>query len=80
MAGDFNAGQPHPGFRKIAHGLDQPTALPEWGLLRTWPVGTSFTRLDHVVSHGLPVVGGGSFDVADSDHRGVWAQWRIAAQ
>ncbi|XAS77387.1 endonuclease/exonuclease/phosphatase family protein [Dermatophilaceae bacterium Sec6.4] len=73
MAGDFNASTAHPGFRNLADGFDEATALPKIGLANSWPVAAPFTRLDHILSSGMAVESSDTFSVRGSDHKGVWA-------
>lgn len=77
MAGDFNAGWAHPGFREIADGLTDALQVRGRGWHPTWPNGRrtpAFTQIDHILVRGVRVMAAGGFAVAGSDHLAVWAR------
>lgn len=80
VAGDFNSGWGHPGFRALADGYTDAHRAAGAGYVRTWPAGRAyppFTQLDHVLVRGLDVVDAGVADVDGTDHRAVWARLRL---
>ncbi|WP_168581653.1 endonuclease/exonuclease/phosphatase family protein [Gephyromycinifex aptenodytis] len=82
VAGDFNAGQVHPAFRRITAGLT-PAPRAGWPWTRTWPLESAvppFVQIDHVLSRGFSIEAEGIFTVPGTDHAGVWAQLRPTSQ
>lgn len=80
VAGDFNSGWGHPGFRELARGYTDAHRAAGAGYVRTWPANRAyppFTQLDHVLVRGLDVVDAGTADVTGTDHRAVWARLRV---
>lgn len=81
VAGDFNAGHPHPVFRRFhAAGLRDAHREIGHGPALTWPssrIGSlpipRFADLDHVLMRGLDVADAGTAAVPGSDHDAVWA-------
>ena len=76
LAGDFNAGYPHPQFRAIAADLTDTASLAGPLPRPTWPVGArvpAFTTIDHVLVRGLVPVGWAQVTVPGTDHRGIAA-------
>lgn len=77
VAGDFNAGWPHPAFRTLADGLDDALRATGQAWAPTWPVSRrtpAFTQIDHVLTRGFQVRAAGTEQVPGTDHRGVWAE------
>ncbi|MFC7488387.1 endonuclease/exonuclease/phosphatase family protein [Knoellia sp. CPCC 206453] len=77
LAGDFNASQAHPAYRRLAEGLVDAQRAAGSGWVRTWPQGSSipaFVQLDHVLVRQGEVVDAGSSTVAGTDHALVWAR------
>ena len=68
VAGDFNATRAHPRFR----GLGIQDCTGHLAHTPTWPAALPVLRLDHILTTGQ-CHDGGQFDVAGTDHRGVWA-------
>ena len=81
MAGDFNAGFGHPGFRDLAEGLDDAQRTDGQGWVRTWPFAgnrlPAFVQLDHLLSRGLTVVDAGQVAYNRADHAAVWASYQL---
>lgn len=81
MAGDFNAGFGHPGFRDLADGLDDAQRTDGQGWVRTWPFAghrlPAFAGLDHLLSRGLTVVETGQVAFNRADHAAVWASYHL---
>lgn len=80
LAGDFNASQAHPGFRRHLTDFTDAhrTAGGRW--VRTWPQNRTippFIALDHVLVRGGQVVDAGTADVPRTDHAAAWARLRI---
>ncbi|GAA2746123.1 endonuclease/exonuclease/phosphatase family protein [Terrabacter aerolatus] len=84
MAGDFNAGFGHPGFRDLADGLDDAQRTDGQGWVRTWPFAghrlPAFVQLDHLLSRGLTVVEAGQVAFNRADHAAVWASYHLPAR
>jgi endonuclease/exonuclease/phosphatase (EEP) superfamily protein YafD len=84
MAGDFNAGFGHPGFRDLAAGLDDAQRTDGQGWVRTWPFAgnrlPAFVQLDHLLSRGLTVVEAGQVALNRADHAAVWASYALPAR
>ena len=84
MAGDFNAGFGHPGFRDLAAGLDDAQRTDGQGWVRTWPFAgnrlPAFVQLDHLLSRGLTVVAAGQVALNRADHAAVWASYGLPAR
>lgn len=85
VAGDLNAGPPHPVFRSLCD--DRAGLRGCVGTWRghTWPANgergprlPEFARIDHVLARDLGVADSGVFSVPGTDHHGVWAHltWR----
>ena len=77
VAGDFNASQAHPAYRRLAEGLQDAHQATGSGWVRTWPQGhrvPPFVQLDHVLVRQGEVVDAGSSTVAGTDHSLVWAR------
>lgn len=78
MAGDFNASESHPGFRRVADTMTDAHRAAGQGWVRTWPQGRRlippFIQLDHVLVRGLEVVDAGVIRLPGSDHAAVWAR------
>lgn len=82
LAGDFNAGYPHPQFRAIAADLTDTAALAGPFPQPTWPVGAqvpAFAVIDHVLVRALVPVDWDQVTVPGTDHRGIVATVRAAA-
>jgi endonuclease/exonuclease/phosphatase (EEP) superfamily protein YafD len=81
MAGDFNAGFDHPGFRDLASGLADAQRTDGQGWVRTWPFAGNrlppFVQIDHVLSRGLTVVSAGQVALNGTDHAAVWASYSL---
>lgn len=80
MAGDFNASQAHPGFRKLADGYTDAHRAAGGAWVRTWPQESSippFIALDHVLVRDGEVIDAGQVAVPDTDHAVVWARLRL---
>ena len=76
LAGDFNAGYPHPQFRAIAADLTDTASLAGPLPRPTWPVGgrvPTFTAIDHVLVRDLVLVSWAQVIVPGTDHRGIVA-------
>lgn len=76
IAGDFNAGWPHPVFRAIADGMDDAMRVTGQAWKPTWPADARtppFTQIDHVLVRGFAVDAAGTEYVPGSDHLGVWS-------
>jgi endonuclease/exonuclease/phosphatase family metal-dependent hydrolase len=84
MAGDFNAGFGHPGFRDVAEGLDDAQRTDGQGWVRTWPFAgnrlPAFVQLDHLLSRHLTVVEAGQVAYNRADHAAVWATYALPAR
>ncbi len=84
MAGDFNSGFGHPGFRDVAEGLDDAQRTDGQGWVRTWPFAgnrmPAFVQLDHLLSRGLTVVQAGQVAFNRADHAAVWASYQLPAR
>ncbi len=84
MAGDFNAGFGHPGFRDLAAGLEDAQRTAGQGWVRTWPFAgnrlPAFAALDHLLSRGLTVVAAGQVAYNRADHAAVWASYHLPAR
>lgn len=84
MAGDFNAGFGHPGFRDLADGLVDAQRTDGQGWVRTWPFAghrlPAFVQLDHLLSRGLTVVEAGQVAFNRADHAAVWASYHLPAR
>lgn len=80
MAGDFNASNAMPVFRRMAGGLVDAQRVTGSGWVRTWPNGKSpvppFVALDHVLVRGFGVVASGTVTIPETDHRAIWARVR----
>jgi endonuclease/exonuclease/phosphatase (EEP) superfamily protein YafD len=77
MAGDFNASESHPGFRKVAATMTDAHRSAGQGWVRTWPMGRRvppFIQLDHVLVRGLTVVDAGTVTIPHTDHRAIWTR------
>ncbi|MEP7160629.1 MAG: endonuclease/exonuclease/phosphatase family protein [Dermatophilaceae bacterium] len=77
MAGDFNAGWPHPAFREVADGMTDALAATGQAWRPTWPYDARippFVQIDHVLSRGAAVQSAGTVPMPGSDHAGVWAK------
>ncbi|WP_147917701.1 endonuclease/exonuclease/phosphatase family protein [Ruania zhangjianzhongii] len=82
LAGDFNAGYPHPQFRAIAADLTDTASLAGPLPRPTWPLGArvpAFTAIDHVLVRDLVPVGWEQVTVPGTDHRGIVATVTSAA-
>lgn len=81
IAGDFNAGEGHPGFRAVADGLDEAHRTAGLGWVRTWPVVgrrlPAYVQIDHLLSRDLLVVDAGTVALHGTDHAAVWAQYAV---
>ncbi|EWT03486.1 endonuclease/exonuclease/phosphatase [Intrasporangium oryzae NRRL B-24470] len=81
LAGDFNAGFGHPGFRSVADGMVDAQRAAGQGWVRTWPfVGRRigpYVQLDHVLSRGLTLVDAGQVAIHGADHAVVWAAYAV---
>jgi endonuclease/exonuclease/phosphatase family metal-dependent hydrolase len=81
MAGDFNAGFDHPGFRDLASGLVDAQRTDGQGWVRTWPFAGNrlppFVQIDHVLSRGLTLVSAGQVALNGTDHAAVWASYAL---
>lgn len=81
MAGDFNAGFDHPGFRDLVSGLADAQRTDGQGWVRTWPFAGNrlppFVQIDHVLSRGLTVVSAGQVALNGTDHAAVWASYSL---
>lgn len=76
LAGDFNAGYPHPQFRAIAADLTDTAALAGPFPRPTWPLSgrvPAFTAIDHVLVRDLVPVSWAQVTVPGTDHRGILA-------
>jgi len=84
LAGDFNAGFGHPGFRDLADGLDDAQRADGQGWVRTWPFAgqrlPAYVQLDHLLSRGLTVVAAGQVAYNRADHAAVWASYALPAR
>ncbi len=84
MAGDFNAGFGHPGFRDLAEGLADAQRSDGQGWVRTWPFAgnrlPAFVQLDHLLSRGLTLVAAGQVALNRADHAAVWASYGLPAR
>lgn len=89
LAGDFNAGHGHPGFRVLLDALDDAASGP-FGGEPTWPVrrhASGWQRLlpplldiDHIlIGGGLVCADNRRVGVAGSDHMGVAADIAVAS-
>ncbi|MBB2985124.1 endonuclease/exonuclease/phosphatase family protein [Terracoccus luteus] len=81
LAGDFNSGFGHPGFRQVASGLLDAEREAGLGWVRTWPyVGQrvpAYVQIDHVLTRGLVLVAAGHTVVHGTDHALVWASYSL---
>lgn len=81
LAGDFDAGFGHPGFRALAAGLVDAQREAGQGWVRTWPVVgrrmPPFVALDHLLSRRLGVAAAGQVAFHGSDHMLVWASYTL---
>ena len=74
LAGDFNAGYPHPQFRAIAADLTDTASLAGPLPRPTWPLGArvpAFAAIDHVLVRDLVPVRWEQVTVPGTDHRGI---------
>lgn len=79
LAGDFNATQDHPLFRRVAHGLSDVALDAGQGWAPTWPqdaVAPPFARIDHVLVRGFSTVAAGTVHLDHTDHAAVWGTVR----
>ncbi|EAP98747.1 hypothetical protein JNB_01225 [Janibacter sp. HTCC2649] len=77
LAGDFNASQAHPAYRRLAEGMVDAQRATGSGWVRTWPQGSgipAFVQLDHVLVRHGNVVDAGMSVVPGTDHALVWAR------
>ncbi|GAB2692781.1 endonuclease/exonuclease/phosphatase family protein [Thalassiella azotivora] len=78
VAGDFNAGSYHPGYREVSRGMTDAHEAAGSGWVRTWPTSwglvPAWAHLDHVLVQDLDVVSAGQVDLPGSDHAAVWAR------
>ncbi len=78
LAGDLNASEDHPAFRRLTAVLTDAHRERGAGWVRTWPRGASFVppfcQLDHVLVHGLAVVEAGTVVLPGTDHAAVWSR------
>ncbi len=77
LAGDFNASQAHPAYRRLAEGMLDAHRATGSGWVRTWPQGSTipaFVQLDHVLVRQGQVVDAGMSVVPGTDHALVWAR------
>ena len=77
LAGDFNASQAHPAYRRLAEGMVDAQRATGSGWVRTWPQGSdipAFVQLDHVLVRNGEVVDAGMSVVPGTDHALVWAR------
>ena len=77
VAGDFNAGWPHPAFREVADGMTDALAATGQAWRPTWPYAARippFVQIDHVLTRGAAVQSAGTVPMPGSDHAGVWAK------
>jgi endonuclease/exonuclease/phosphatase (EEP) superfamily protein YafD len=77
LAGDFNASQAHPAYRRLAEGMVDAHRATGSGWVRTWPQGSgipAFVQLDHVLVRNGEVVDAGMSVVPGTDHALVWAR------
>jgi len=90
LAGDFNAGHGHPGFRDLLDAFDDTASSP-FGGEPTWPVRSHASGwhrllpplldLDHIlVGDGLVGTGNTRVSIAGSDHLGVAADITVAVE
>lgn len=80
LAGDFNASQAHPAYRRLAEGMVDAHRATGSGWVRTWPQGSRvppFVQLDHVLVRHGDVVGAGTAMLDGTDHALVWARLRL---
>ena len=79
LAGDFNASDDHPAYRRMAAGMTDVHRAAGEGWVRTWPHGwrvPPFVQLDHVLVRGLDVVAAGTVTLDGTDHAAVWGTLR----
>ena len=79
LAGDFNATDDHPAFRRVADGLSDVARDAGQGWAPTWPQGAvvpPFARIDHVLVRGFATVAAGTVHLDDTDHAAVWGTVR----
>lgn len=73
IAGDFNASQGHPSYRKLAANFDDTAVAAGIFPRPTWPSSLPFTAIDHILVSGLCPHSWETVDVSGTDHRGVLA-------
>ncbi len=81
LAGDFNAGWPHPAFREVADGMTDTLAATGQAWRATWPIDQrfpAFAQIDHILVRGGEVAGAGTIRLDGTDHAGVWARLLLA--
>lgn len=75
IAGDLNASQAHPGFRRATAGFDSVHQQGGFGWVRTWPDEgwvPRFIQLDHILVRELVSVDAGTVSIDGTDHAAVW--------
>lgn len=80
LAGDFNASQAHPAYRRLAEGMVDAHRATGAGWVRTWPQDRrlpAFVQLDHVFVRKGEVVDAGSATLRGTDHALVWARLQL---
>jgi len=82
LAGDLNASEDHPAFRRLTEVLTDAHRERGEGWVRSWPLGASFLppfcQIDHVLVHGLGVVEAGRVVLPGTDHAAVWSRLSFA--
>lgn len=79
LAGDFNASEDHPAYRRMADELTDVHRAAGEGWVRTWPHGSRlppFVQLDHVLVRGFDTVAAGAVTLDGTDHAAVWGTIR----
>ncbi|GAA1405254.1 hypothetical protein AUR04nite_32090 [Glutamicibacter uratoxydans] len=73
IAGDFNASQGHPVYRKLAANFDDTAVAAGIFPRPTWPSKLPFTAIDHILVSGLCPLSWATVDISGTDHLGVLA-------
>lgn len=73
LVGDFNATRAHAAFREASEGLRDASgkwAEPTWPTDRWYP---PFATIDHILTRGYTSSDSGASQIANTDHRAIWA-------
>ncbi|GAA1874750.1 endonuclease/exonuclease/phosphatase family protein [Lapillicoccus jejuensis] len=79
LAGDFNATDDHPLFRRVADGMSDVARDAGEGWAPTWPQDADvppFARIDHVLVRGFSTVAAGTVHLDGTDHAAAWGTVR----